>query len=148
MQGEVVCGVGYRQGSPGCSQCADGYFANMNSCQRCPAGGLRPFTAVVVASGIVVAVLTLLYLIVSGDSEALRGARRGVLTLAWWKLRVTTLPVDLADRCARVRQFVMWMCLSWQGAAVIGRSGLFAGECFGRHHWRAGTVGVEKQAVA
>jgi hypothetical protein len=31
----VACGVGYRQGSRECSQCADGYFPRGRACVRC-----------------------------------------------------------------------------------------------------------------
>ena len=61
-QRTVVCGVGYLQGSPGCSGCDSGYYPAMQACVKCPPRGLKPVTTAILAIIFAVAVVSVVFI--------------------------------------------------------------------------------------
>ena len=108
-QGEVLCGVGYKQGSPGCTECSRGYYPVMRSCQQCPAHGVKPFTSAIVAVVVVVMAASVLYI----GWSSMMGAWSLVVDCAMSSSTVHTvfLAVSLTPspqrcrRCLRYRPF-------------------------------------------
>lgn len=99
--GAVQCGEGYRQGSVGCSSCADKYFPTLDgACDRCPSpGDPRPVVVAVVVLLIVLlavagTVTGLSYLMIrSLGGGSIGGALKRSLDLMVWLFTVVQVQV-------------------------------------------------------
>ena len=83
----------------------------MNSCRRCQAHGLRPFTAAIV-------VVVLVLITVTAAIIGYRASARAPSIVGRWTL--------VLERWNRARVFFLWMCGCWQVVAIVGRSALYA----------------------
>ena len=107
-KGQAQCGEGYRQGSPKCAVCDDGFYPEDGICRLCPANSGQNYSVrllpLFIAAGIGLAMFILLVFLLRWLFRAHGVAATGA--------RLLKLPFD----------YVLWLFVAFQLLAQAGRS--------------------------